>query len=145
MDFSYTVEEKAYRVEVKDWIKENVPGNWGSEAWPAPEDPEEFIESGRDWMGRLHAGGWAGINWPKDYGGREASPIEQFIFQEEMEDTYWADLLAECERNNEKVLVKCKWTYSLRYWMDPEWFRLMSLWENYGSGENVCIVFGFSS
>ena len=34
----------------------------------------------RDWQRKLHEGGWAGISWPTEYGGRGATMIEQAIF-----------------------------------------------------------------
>ena len=38
----------------------------------------------RDWQRRLAAGGWVGVHWPREYGGRGASVVENYIFQEEM-------------------------------------------------------------
>src|SRR5262245_35120537 len=84
MDFSYSEAEQAFRSEVRAWIRENVPADWGSAAWPIAEDPGEFERDVRQWELKLYSGGWAGITWPREYGGRGASPIEQFIFQEEM-------------------------------------------------------------
>lgn len=84
MDFSYTTAELDFREEVRSWIKENVPGDYGSEAWPKPKDPKEDLQIRRDWMKKLYEGGWVGIDWPKEYGGRAATPIEQFIWQEEI-------------------------------------------------------------
>jgi alkylation response protein AidB-like acyl-CoA dehydrogenase len=84
MDFSYTPSDQAFRSEVRAWIRENVPADWGSAAWPIPEDPLDLERQVRDWEERLYRGGWAGITWPREFGGRGASPIEQFIFQEEM-------------------------------------------------------------
>jgi len=86
MDFSYTTAELDFREEVRSWIKENVPGDYGSEAWPRPADPEEELQVRRDWMKKLYEGGWVGIDWPKEYGGRAATPIEQFIWQEEISE-----------------------------------------------------------
>ena len=34
----------------------------------------------REWQRKLHEAGWAGISWPKEYGGRGATMIEQAIF-----------------------------------------------------------------
>jgi alkylation response protein AidB-like acyl-CoA dehydrogenase len=33
-----------------------------------------------EWQLKMHAAGWAGISWPKEYGGRGATMIEQAIF-----------------------------------------------------------------
>ncbi len=84
MDFAFTPQEEAFREEVRRWIRENVPGDWGSPAWPIPEDEPAYYEEVARWSRKLYDGGWAGITWPRQFGGREASPIEQFIFQEEL-------------------------------------------------------------
>ncbi|MFP6581821.1 MAG: acyl-CoA dehydrogenase family protein [Candidatus Hydrogenedentota bacterium] len=84
MDFSYSTAELEFRDKVKAWISDNVPGDYGTDAWPIPEDPDERIAEAKRWMLKLHEGGWSGINWPKEYGGLEASPIEMFLFQDEM-------------------------------------------------------------
>jgi alkylation response protein AidB-like acyl-CoA dehydrogenase len=78
MDLTLTAEEQAFRDEVRDWIADNHPG-------PAPQggDQEQF-EFEREWQRKLHAAGWAGISWPKEYGGRGATLIEQSIFGEEL-------------------------------------------------------------
>lgn len=84
MDFSYTTAELDFREEVRDWINKNIPGDYGTPAWPVPSDPKEEMKLSFDWMKTLQEGGWAGIDWPTQYGGRAASPIEGFIFQEEI-------------------------------------------------------------
>jgi alkylation response protein AidB-like acyl-CoA dehydrogenase len=78
MDLTLTEQEAAFRDEVRGWLEANHPG----------EEPrsgtDEWIEFATDWQRALHAGGWAGISWPAEYGGRGASLIEQAIFSEEM-------------------------------------------------------------
>ncbi len=78
MDLSLTPEEQAFREEVRAWLAENHPGEG-----PKAGDAAQF-EFEREWQRTLHAGGWAGISWPKEYGGRGATLIEQAIFSEEM-------------------------------------------------------------
>jgi alkylation response protein AidB-like acyl-CoA dehydrogenase len=78
MDLTLTTEEAAFRDEVRTWLEENNPG-------PVPEgSDDERWEFLRDWQRLLHEGGWAGISWPKEFGGRGATLIEQAIFSEEM-------------------------------------------------------------
>ncbi|HSF01889.1 MAG TPA: acyl-CoA dehydrogenase family protein, partial [Solirubrobacterales bacterium] len=77
MDLTLTADEQAFRDEVRSWLEANHPG-----AEPDGEDAK--FEFRRDWQGRLHQAGWAGISWPKEYGGRGATLIEQAIFSEEM-------------------------------------------------------------
>jgi alkylation response protein AidB-like acyl-CoA dehydrogenase len=78
MDLTLNQEEQAFRDEVRSWLDANHPG-----AAPEGDDQARF-EFEREWQGKLHAAGWAGISWPKEYGGRGATLIEQTIFSEEM-------------------------------------------------------------
>jgi alkylation response protein AidB-like acyl-CoA dehydrogenase len=78
MDLTLTSEEQAFRDEVRTWLEENHPGDT-----PEGDDDARFAFE-RDWQRQLHSAGWAGISWPKEYGGRGASLIEQAIFSEEM-------------------------------------------------------------
>jgi len=73
VDLSLTPQEEAFRDEVRSWLEENHPG-------PEPESFDEIVQFRRDWQRRMHEAGWAGISWPKEYGGRGATPIEQAIF-----------------------------------------------------------------
>ena len=78
MDLTLTPEEQEFRDEVRDWIADNHPG-------PAPGGGDQAqFEFEREWQRKLHAAGWAGISWPKEYGGRGATLIEQSIFGEEL-------------------------------------------------------------
>jgi alkylation response protein AidB-like acyl-CoA dehydrogenase len=78
MDLTLSPSEEAFRDEVRAWLEENHPG-------PEPDDGlEEIMAFRREWQEKLHAGGWAGIAWPEEYGGRGATQIEQAIFAGEM-------------------------------------------------------------
>ncbi len=62
------------------WLDANLPAL-------APEPARDAWDERRkwdtDWQRRLFDGGYAGLHWPKEYGGRGASPTEQLIFFEE--------------------------------------------------------------
>ena len=74
MDLTLSPSEQEFRDEVRTWLEENHPG-------PEPEGGlEEVMAFRRDWQQKLHEAGWAGISWPKEYGGRGATLIEQAIF-----------------------------------------------------------------
>jgi alkylation response protein AidB-like acyl-CoA dehydrogenase len=83
MDFRLTEAEARFQREVHDWLVANLPSGWGTSGFVKPEDPGEKVRFARWWQGRLHEGGWAGLHWPTEYGGRGATPIEQFLFAEE--------------------------------------------------------------
>jgi alkylation response protein AidB-like acyl-CoA dehydrogenase len=78
MDLTLNAEEQAFQDEVRSWLSDNHPG-------PTPSGGDQArFEFERDWQRKLHEAGWAGISWPKEYGGRGATLIEQAIFSEEM-------------------------------------------------------------
>ncbi|MCS6924904.1 MAG: acyl-CoA dehydrogenase [Candidatus Binatia bacterium] len=83
MDFSFSPEEERFRQELRAWLKENLPPGWGTPAFTMPKG-DERIAFLRDWQRRLYEGGYLGLSWPKEYGGRGASMVELAIFNEEM-------------------------------------------------------------
>jgi alkylation response protein AidB-like acyl-CoA dehydrogenase len=78
MDLTLSPEEEAFRDELRTWLEENHPGE------EPKGDEEEAFAFRREWQTKLHDGGWAGVSWPKEYGGRGASLIEQAIYSAEM-------------------------------------------------------------
>jgi len=80
MDFELSDSEKAFRDEVRAWLKANKPAEGDTRA----EGQKAFIESRRAWQRKLHEAGYVGITWPKEYGGRGAGFMEQLIFNDEM-------------------------------------------------------------
>jgi alkylation response protein AidB-like acyl-CoA dehydrogenase len=83
MDLNLTPSEEQFRDEFRAWLKANVPAEWTGNS-KSSEDRADYINYLRDWQRKLYEGGWAGISWPKEYGGHGATLIEQAIFQEEM-------------------------------------------------------------
>ncbi|HZS08965.1 MAG TPA: acyl-CoA dehydrogenase [Blastocatellia bacterium] len=83
MDLKPSPQEQQFRDELRAWLQANVPAPWSGDA-STPEGKREQFEYLRAWQRKVHEGGWAGISWPKEYGGRGATVIEQGIFQEEM-------------------------------------------------------------
>lgn len=88
MDFSDTKEEAAFREEVRGWIAENAPdylfeslstSGFGS---TRTEDYDPLTEA-KKWQKKKADAGWACIQWPKEYGGRGATPIESVIWGQE--------------------------------------------------------------
>ena len=71
-------EDAAFRAEVRDWLAENLPDNLRN--W-ATRPPPELI---RPWHAKLYEKGWIAPNWPKKYGGMEATLNQQLILLEEL-------------------------------------------------------------
>jgi alkylation response protein AidB-like acyl-CoA dehydrogenase len=84
MDLSFTPAEEAFRAEVRAWFAANLPAGWGTDAFREPESLADEVAFLVDWQRRLHAAGWVGVHWPREYGGRGASVVENFLLQEEM-------------------------------------------------------------
>ncbi|HEX9761510.1 MAG TPA: acyl-CoA dehydrogenase family protein, partial [Acidimicrobiia bacterium] len=76
-----------FRAEVQAWLDANVPRRAGDDN-PAAifvEHPDEdaHVARAREWQARLADAGWAGITWPKEYGGRGLGPIHQIVWTQE--------------------------------------------------------------
>jgi alkylation response protein AidB-like acyl-CoA dehydrogenase len=82
MDFRYTPEENRFRREVRDWLRRNRPRKPLARGGRA--DDEEEWRRLVAWHHRLHEGGWIGLSWPKEYGGRGATLMEQILFHGEL-------------------------------------------------------------
>jgi len=83
VDLGFTSDEEAFRQEVRDWIEKNLPSEWRNKGVGGFREEEE-TDLQRQWQHRLHEAGWLKLAWPKQAGGREASPVMQAIYQEEM-------------------------------------------------------------
>jgi alkylation response protein AidB-like acyl-CoA dehydrogenase len=84
MDLSYTAAEEEFRAELRTWLAANVPGEWRRPGfWLAlPED--ESFRLRRDWERAKAEAGFAGIQWPVEYGGRGGTPGMKAIYDAEM-------------------------------------------------------------
>src|SRR5687768_12534741 len=89
MDFDDSPEEAAFRAEARAWLEAHArrrgPDDVIPYGMPDAHTPEEaeHVQRARDWQATLYDGGWAGITWPKEFGGRGASAIESIIFNQE--------------------------------------------------------------
>jgi alkylation response protein AidB-like acyl-CoA dehydrogenase len=82
MDLRYTDEEELFRAELRAWLESVLPS---LPPKPAPDDWHGRRAYDTAWQRMLFDAGYAGINWPREFGGRGASPTEQLIFLEETE------------------------------------------------------------
>jgi len=83
MEFRLSEEEERFRRKVAEWLERNLPSGWGTPTFRAPETMEEEVAFAKSWLRKLHEGGYAGLSWPKEYGGRGVSLVEQLIYHEE--------------------------------------------------------------
>jgi alkylation response protein AidB-like acyl-CoA dehydrogenase len=77
VDLSFSAEEQAFAAEVRAWLTRNL------ETPPPFVSVEEEVAWGRAWQSTLAADRWVGIWWPREYGGRGASPVQVAIFNME--------------------------------------------------------------
>lgn len=81
MELEFTLEEEAFRQEVRTFIRENLPESIRQKLTEGRSiSPDEL----RQWTKILHRKGWATPRWPVEYGGTGWSPIQQYIFLEEV-------------------------------------------------------------
>ncbi|MCW2997886.1 MAG: Isovaleryl-CoA dehydrogenase [Solirubrobacterales bacterium] len=79
MDFLDSTEDAAYRTRIRQWLTDAVAALDGAE----PATVSERLGYWRPWQQQLHAAGYAGLSWPHEYGGQEASLMQQVIFAQE--------------------------------------------------------------
>jgi alkylation response protein AidB-like acyl-CoA dehydrogenase len=79
MDYHGSVEERHFREEVRDWLHANKPNA------ERPDEGEFTAQRAYDlgWQRTMFEGGWSGVSWPKEYGGRGLTANEQLIWYEE--------------------------------------------------------------
>ena len=99
MDFSYSPDDERFRHELRSWLAANRPPR----AERVPHDDASLAEEVaflRDWQRRLHAAGYVGLLWPRQYGGRGARPTEQAILNQELARARAPQLLNRVGVNN---------------------------------------------
>ena len=81
MELTDSAEEAAFRAELREWLDKTLPD---LAAPPQRDDWSARRKFDTDWQKRLFDAGYAGIDWPVEYGGRGAPPAEHLVFLEEM-------------------------------------------------------------
>jgi alkylation response protein AidB-like acyl-CoA dehydrogenase len=88
MNFDDTPQEAAFRAEARKWIDANAPREFEAELSKASLGriklkQHDIVEVAKAWQKRKSDGGWVCLHWPKEYGGRGATPVERVIWQQE--------------------------------------------------------------
>src|ERR1700736_5443365 len=73
----------AFRQTARAWLASVLPAVWGSPEPPSGLTEDREYEMRRRYDAVLYRDGWAGLTWPREYGGRGATPTEALIFAEE--------------------------------------------------------------
>jgi alkylation response protein AidB-like acyl-CoA dehydrogenase len=82
VDFSYPAEVEQFRAELRDWLSANLTDELIAARRPAGRDDATF-EILRAWNRTMADAGWAAVCWPREYGGRGATVLEQLVYTEE--------------------------------------------------------------
>ncbi len=84
MDFDFTPEQETFRKEVRLWLEQNLPDDLRGRGFAASRAEPEEVARLRAWQKTMYEAGYVGMDWPREFGGRGASLVEQIILYQEM-------------------------------------------------------------
>jgi len=84
VDLAPSAAEARVRAEVRAWLHDHLPWEYGRGLPPRFDELADEVAFGREWQAKLAAGRWVGVPWPEEYGGRGAGALEHFIVTEEL-------------------------------------------------------------
>jgi alkylation response protein AidB-like acyl-CoA dehydrogenase len=84
MDFDFTPEQEAFRKEVRQWLERNLPDDLKGRGFAATRADRAQVERLRAWQRTMYEAGYVGLDWPREFGGRGATLVEQIILYQEM-------------------------------------------------------------
>ena len=86
MDFAYDADDEAFRDELQAWLDVNLPdfAEQGEIGDDHADETTRTMARRQAWQRRLNEGRWAAINWPREWGGREATTMQNVIYSEVM-------------------------------------------------------------
>ena len=70
--------------EVRAWLAENVPADLKGRGFASSRADVREVNRLREWQRALHKAGYVGMDWPAEYGGRDASNLEMAIIREHL-------------------------------------------------------------
>jgi len=81
VEFKFTAEDDAFRVELRAFMKAELPDSWeGAGRYPEDDDWDLNVAIRQ----KMAKKGWLTMHWPEEYGGQKASPVKSAIFNEEL-------------------------------------------------------------
>ena len=74
MDVTFSVAEEQFRGELRGYLNRTIDAEWNRPGFWSSLDPDEAFALRRQWEREKAAAGFAGIDWPVEYGGRVGTP-----------------------------------------------------------------------
>ena len=84
MNFEWSEREEAFRKEVRAWLERKVPEELRGRAFASSRADRAEVDRLRAWQKTMHAAGYVGMDWPREFGGRGAPITEMLILYQEM-------------------------------------------------------------
>jgi alkylation response protein AidB-like acyl-CoA dehydrogenase len=84
MDFEFTPEQEAFRKEVRQWLERTLPEDLRGRGFAASRADGAEVARLRAWQKTMYEAGYVGLDWPRQFGGRGATLVEQIILYQEM-------------------------------------------------------------
>ena len=83
MEFGDNAEEATFRTSARTWLELTAPSRRRPGEFSEAASGPEFVAASRRWQRKLYEAGWAGIAWPRQYGGQGRTLALDLVFQEE--------------------------------------------------------------
>ncbi len=83
MEFTFSPDDESFRDQVRTWMTEHLVGEFAQLGSGMDLGEGDELDVRRAWERELAAGGWVGIGWPKEYGGRDLPVTQLLVFNEE--------------------------------------------------------------
>jgi alkylation response protein AidB-like acyl-CoA dehydrogenase len=83
MDIDFAPQESEFRDEVRQWLADHLVGEFDAHRGVGSPTDDTAWDVRVAWEKELAAGGWLGLTWPREYGGRGASLAQEVVFEAE--------------------------------------------------------------
>jgi alkylation response protein AidB-like acyl-CoA dehydrogenase len=84
MDFNFTPEDEAFRQEFRTWLGQHAANDRSKSVDSTTEADQREWQRRVAWYKRLASGGWTCISWPKQYGGRGTTILQNMVYNQEL-------------------------------------------------------------
>jgi alkylation response protein AidB-like acyl-CoA dehydrogenase len=84
VDLRFSEQDEEFRTELRSWLDAHLPTEMRQPSFWSSKTDDESFSIRREWEAGKAAAGFAGIQWPEEFGGRGGSPTMKAIYDEEM-------------------------------------------------------------